>query len=51
MNSPTKNLDTMKKKSDQKNKREVTMLELSWITQEELYDLANSEKFYSFILD
>ena len=51
MNSPTKNLDTMKKKSDQKNKREVTMLELSWITQEELYDLANSEKFYSFILE
>ena len=51
MNPSLKNLDTMKKKPDQKNKREVTMLELSWITQEELYDLANSEKFYSFILE
>ena len=41
----------MKEKTDNKKKREVTMLELSWITQEELYDLANSEKFYSFILE
>ena len=51
MNSPLKNLDTMKEKTDNKKKREVAMLELSWLSQEELYDLANSEKFYSFILE
>lgn len=51
MNPSIKNLDTMKNKADEKNKREVTMLELSWVTKEELYNLANSEKFYSFILE
>ena len=33
MNPSIKNLDTMKNKADEKNKREVTMLELSWVTK------------------
>ncbi len=41
----------MEKKADKKNKREVVNLELCWATQEELFDLANSEQFYSFILE
>ena len=41
----------MKKKVDQKKKREVINIELSWADPEELYELANSEKFYSLLLE
>ena len=42
----------MNEKQDKKmtEKREVTFIELSWDSQEDLVDLANSEQFQNFIL-
>jgi|TARA_S200002703_G_scaffold120451_1_gene106283 hypothetical protein len=43
----------MNEKKDKKmtEKREVTFIELSWDSQEDLVDLANSEQFQNFILE
>lgn len=43
----------MNEKKDKKmtEKREVTFIELSWDSQEDLADLANSEQFQNFILE
>lgn len=43
----------MNEKKDKKmtEKREVTFIELSWDSQEDLADLVNSEQFTNFILE
>lgn len=43
----------MNEKKDKKmtEKREVTFIELSWDSQEDLVDLVNSEQFTNFILE